>query len=95
MKVRKSKDIQGVLLKKGFQLSKQQDSHQFYNLIIDGKKQDIFTFFSHGKKEYDKNLMGQIKKQLRFRETQKAEEFFDCTLDGGQYVAMLLENNDL
>jgi len=95
MKVRKSKDIQSVLLKKGFQLSKQQDSHYFYHLSIDGKKQSIFTFFSHAKKEYDKNLMGQIKKQLKFKETQKAEDFFDCTLDGKQYVEMLRENKDL
>ena len=55
----------------------------------------IFTFFSHSKKEYDKNLMGEIKKQLKFRETQKAEDFFDCTLDGAQYVKMLQENKDI
>ncbi len=39
--------------------------------------------------------MGQIKKQLKFKETSKAEDFFDCPLTAEAYVEMLKENGDL
>ena len=67
MKPRKTKDIQKVLLRKGFILEPEIDHHQFYFLQIDCIKQAIKTYFSHGKKEYDKCLIGFIKKQLKFR----------------------------
>lgn len=95
MKPRKNKDIQKVLLKKGFILEPAKDHHQFYYLVIDGKKQAIKTYFSHSKKEYDKFLMNQIKKQLKFRETEKAEDFFDCPMSGQQYIEMLVELGEI
>ena len=91
MKPRKTKDIIKVLKKKGFVLEPEKDHHQFYYLIIDGKKQIIKTYFSHGKDEYDKFLMSKIKLQLKFKETQKAEDFFDCPMSKEQYVEMLTE----
>jgi hypothetical protein len=95
MKPRKTKDIQKVLEKKGFILEPEKDHHQFFYLMIDGKKQAIKTYFSHGKKEYDKSLMNQIKKQLKFIETEKAEDFFDCPMSKEQYIQMLKENGDI
>lgn len=95
MKVRKIKDIQKVLVKKGFVLDPEIDHHQFYCLHIDGKKQAIKTYFSHSLKEYNKNLMGQIKNQLKFRDTEKAEAFFDCPMSKEQYVEMLIENGEI
>lgn len=95
MKPRKSKDIQKVLEKKGFILEPEKDHHQFYYLLIDGKKQVVKTYFSHGKKEYGKFLMNQIKKQLKFRETEKAEDFFDCPMTKEQYVEMLFELGEI
>lgn len=95
MKPRKSKDIQRVLKRKGFILEPEKDHHQFYYLEIDGKKQAIKTYFSHGKSEYNKFLMGQIKKQLRFNETKKAEDFFDCPMSGEQYIEMLIELGEI
>ncbi|MDO8928853.1 MAG: type II toxin-antitoxin system HicA family toxin [Bacteroidota bacterium] len=95
MKPRKTREIQKVLEKKGFILEPEKDHHQFYLLVIDGKKQAIKTYFSHGKKEYDKFLMGQIKKQLKFRETEKAEDFFDCPMTKEQYVEMLIELGEI
>lgn len=95
MKPRKTKEIQKVLEKKGFVLEPEKDHHQFYYLLIDGKKQAIKTYFSHGKKEYDKFLMGQIKKQLKFKETEKAEDFFDCPLTKEQYIEMLIELGEI
>lgn len=95
MKLRKTKDIQKVLEKKGFILDPEKDHHQFYYLLIDGKKQAIKTYFSHGKKECDKFLMSQIKKQLKFRETEKAEDFFDCPMTKEQYVEMLIQLGEI
>jgi hypothetical protein len=95
MKPRKSKDIQKVLQKKGFELDPAVDHHQFYYLVIQGVKQNIKTYFSHGKTEYDKFLMGQIKKQLKFADNKKAEDFFDCPMSGSQYVDMLILSGEI
>jgi hypothetical protein len=95
MKPRKTKDIQRVLERKGFILEPAKDHHQFYFLVIGGKKQVIKTYFSHGLKEYSKSLMSLIKKQLKFKETEKAEDFFDCPMSGEQYVEMLIEQGDI
>ncbi|MBE2281252.1 MAG: type II toxin-antitoxin system HicA family toxin [Ignavibacteriaceae bacterium] len=91
MKPRKAKDVQKVLEKKGFELNTKKNHHQFYCLYIKGEKQAIYTYFSHGKKEYNKFLMNMIKKQLKFNETEKAENFFDCPMTKEQYVEMLSE----
>lgn len=95
MKVRKTKDLKKVLLKKGFVLDPDTDHHNFFILTIDGKKQSIKTYFSHGKPEYGKSLMGQIKKQLKFQDTKKAEDFFDCPLTKEGYIKMLRENGEI
>jgi hypothetical protein len=95
MRPRNTKDIQKVLLKKGFVLEPEKDHHQFYYLLIDGKKQAIKTYLSHGKREYDQPLMNQIKKQLKFRETEKAEDFFDCPMSKDQYVEMLIDLGEI
>lgn len=89
MRPRKASEIIGCLTKKGFEPSKAKKHHQYFYLVLDGKKHNIFTYFSHSLKEYDKNLMGEVKKQLKFRETDKAEDFFDCPMSGKDYVEML------
>lgn len=89
MRVRKVKDIQKVLKKKGFILNPDKNDHKFYYLHINGKKQSIFTYISHGQHEYGKNLMSRIKIQLKFPDQQTAEDFFNCPMSGEQYVAML------
>lgn len=95
MKPRKTKDIQKVLEKKGFILDPSKDHHNFFYLVIDGKKQAIKTYLSHGEKEYDKYLMGQIKKQLKFNDSEKAEEFFDCPMTKEKYIEMLVELGEI
>jgi hypothetical protein len=95
MKPRKTKDIQKVLKKKGFILDPSKDHHNFYYLVINGKKQAIKTYLSHGEKEYDKTLMSLIKKQLKFNDSIMAEEFFDCPMTKEQYIEMLIELGEI
>lgn len=90
MRARKSKDIQAVLERKGFVLHPDKHHHQFYCLHHNGKKQAIKTYFSHGKREYDSNLMSIIKKQLKFTDTETAERFLDCPMTKEQYIEMLV-----
>ena len=95
MKPRKSKELQQVLERKGFVLNPAKDHHQFYYLYIGGKKQAVYTYLSHGGKEYNKHLMGSVKKQLKFTDVQKAEDFFDCPMTAEQYVQMLREDGHI
>lgn len=95
MKARKTKELKKVLLKKGFELKPEKKHHQFYYLVIDGVKQNIYTYFSHGKKDCGKYLMGQIKKQLKFIKSSDAEDFFDCPMSEEQYVELLKQQKNL
>lgn len=95
MKVRKIKELVNVLKKKGFEQHPQKNDHKFYYLTVGGKKTSIFTFFSHGKKEYGNSLMLKIKGQLRFQNTQTAEDFFDCPLSKEEYIKLLKDQGDI
>ena len=95
MKPRKTKDIQKVLLKKGFSLYPKKEHHEFYYLTVNDIKYPVYTYFSHGKKEYSKNLMSEIKKQLKFTSMDDAEDFFDCPMSAEQYVDMLVEQGHI
>ncbi len=95
MKPRKMKDVKKVLSKKGFIIDPKKDHHEFYFLEIEGKKHNVYTYFSHGKKEYGANLTSNIKKQLKFKEISKAEDFFDCPMSGDDYINMLKANGNL
>ena len=95
MKIRKTKEIKRVLSQKGFVLNPSKDHHEYYSLWIDGKKQNIYTYLSHSKDEYEKHLMGRFKQQLKFTETDQAEDFFDCPMSGEDYVKLLKENGNI
>lgn len=95
MRARKVKDLKTTLVKKGFELNPEKDHHAFYYLVVEGKKHGIYTYFSHGEKEYTPALMGRIKKQLKFRESALAEDFFDCPMSLEQYLEMLAANGEL
>ena len=95
MKARKTKEIKAALQKKGFILEPSKNHHEFYYLKVDGKKHAIYTYLSHGVKEYATPLMAQIKKQLKFIDSQKADDFFDCPLSAKEYIEMLKDNGDI
>jgi len=89
MKARKTTELSSILEKKGFALDPKKDHHRFYYLIVDGKKHNIYTYLSHGNKEYSSSLMSVIKKQLKFTDSKLAEDFFDCPMSYQDYKDML------
>jgi len=95
MKPRKTKYLKKVLSKKSFAIYPAKNHHEFYFLVVDGIKQHIYTYFSHGKKEYDKKLMGEVKKQLKFPTSQQAESYFDCPMSGSAYVELMRKIGEL
>ncbi len=94
MRNRKAKDIQAVLARKGFQQSAK-SHHLYYSLYVNGKKTGVFTYFSHGPKEYGAALMNQVRKQLKFASTDDAERFFDCPMSEQEYIKLLRDQNVL
>ena len=95
MKVRKSLDIQRTLIMKGFILDTEKKHHKFYSLHANGKKQAIYTYFSHKKKDYGQELMSEVRKQLKFRTSEEAELFFDCPMTKEDYIRMLIEQEEI
>ena len=95
MKVRKVRAIKSVLQQKGFVLDPSKGHHNFYYLEVNGKKHSVYTYLSHGVTEYGPSLMARIKSQLKFIDSQKAEDFFDCPLSADEYKKMLKANGDL
>ena len=94
MKIRKSSEIESVLEKKGFELTKSKKHHRGYILVVNGKKTKINTYFSHGKKDYGNNLLSAIKKQLKFNSKDKFEAYLDCTMNKEGYINMLREQKE-
>ena len=92
MNPRKTKDIKSSLLKKGFTISSQKKHHEYYYLVINGKKQSIYTYFSHGKKEYNQSILSLMKKQLKFENTEDFENFIDCSMSKEEYRDMLFKS---
>lgn len=95
MKPRKAKDIVRVLQLKGFAKHPEKDHHQYYFLMVNGKRTHIKTYFSNGGTECDSYLMGQIKKQLKFDNSKKADDFFDCPMSAAEYIDMLTSAGNL
>ncbi|MBP6810603.1 MAG: type II toxin-antitoxin system HicA family toxin [Saprospiraceae bacterium] len=96
MKPRKSKELRRALESKGFELNPNKGNHhEFYYLVVDGMKTDIYTYLSHGAKEYGVSLMSKIKRSLCFPSSNLAEDFFDCPMSGEDYVVLLREIGEL
>ncbi|WP_342508893.1 hypothetical protein [Sporosarcina sp. FSL K6-2383] len=86
MSTRKVKLIRSSLEKKGFSLK---ETHHFmYTLYVDGKKTSIRTRLSHGLKEYDDHLLGQMSKQLAVTK-EELLDLIDCPMSYESYVELL------
>ncbi len=79
------------LLSKGFRIS--ENDHHNFRFYYRGKITSIRTKLSHGSnyKTYGDILIGQIKKQLKFRNTKEKMDFLRCSLSEEEYIAILIE----
>jgi hypothetical protein len=93
MKARKSKDLQKVLQNQGFESFSEKDYHQLHYLVIDGKKQAVFTYI--GKAPLSPELMETVSEQLKLTDEKMAENFFSGHLTAEEYVFMLKEKQIL
>ena len=83
---RSSRDIERALLRKGFRA---RDSHHRQFMLHDGDAPlPVFTYLSHGRKEYGDNLLSHVARQLHLSKLELLE-FIDCRMSGEDYLAIL------
>ncbi|MEZ5338105.1 MAG: hypothetical protein R3F46_07535 [bacterium] len=83
---RSSHDIERALLRKGFRA---RDTHHRQFMLFDKDQPlPVFTYLSHGRKEYGDRLLANIARQLHLN---KAEllKFIDCRMSGEDYLEVL------
>jgi hypothetical protein len=85
--------IQKALSAKGF-VSRDGD-HEYYYFYYNGKKTIAKTKISRGSsyKNYDDNLFGKMKMQLRLDKTQKVRALLDCSMSEDEYIVELKNAN--
>ena len=84
----KTAKIEKALCSKGF--VKTNTHHRMLRFKLDGKVlSNIKTRLSHGAKEYDDNLLGEMKKQLRFENKEQLMDFIECPLSQEIYIDIL------
>lgn len=87
---RKQRDVEASLRKKGFRQREGDHSFFVYHRASDEKKTSVFTKTSHGAKEVDGFLLGQMAKQCHLARNEFLS-LVDCTLDQSGYEARLRE----
>ena len=86
---RKVAAMKGMLLSKGFVL-RGKKHHEIYWFQIDGRISRIHTFFSHGAKRYDRQLLAEVKRQIRLHNWDDFDNFMDCGMTSDQYRRKML-----
>lgn len=89
---RKTKDVTGNLLRKGFR--QRQGGDKYFHLYVDGKKTPVFTFVSHGEREIHDGLLGQMAKQTRLSKVLFLK-LVDCPMSEEAYLQRLREQGVL
>jgi len=92
MVARSTNKLKSALLKKGFVMTR--SHHLQFRLVIDNAPQQIFTFLSHGSKEYGDFLLGIVARQLHLSK-QELLSFVDCEMSGGVYLALMQERGHI
>jgi len=76
MATRKTAKIGSALQRKGFQ--KEETHHTYYYFYYNGKKTEIYTYLSHGKKDISSHLRSKMANQLRIT-PDDFDKLIDCT----------------
>lgn len=84
MPVKKRRDVEAGLLRKGFQKN-EGDHHYFtYHRLVDGKATSIFTKTSHSADDLGDFLLGQMARQCRVNRKQFLD-LIECPLSRQEY----------
>ncbi len=85
----KTKKIMSALLQKGF---RQSNTHHMVFWLYDGERQtSVKTRVSHGKSEYDDNLLAQMRKQLGLDTKKQLFDLVECPLSYQDYLELLVK----
>lgn len=85
---RKQRDVESGLRAKGF-LDREGDHTYFVYWSNTGKKSAVFTKTSHGAKEINDNLLGQMARQCKLNKSEFGN-LIDCPLTREEYEAKLI-----
>ncbi len=86
MSTYKTRVIESALSKKGFR--KKESHHKKYTLYVNGKMTSIYTFVSHGTKDYGDNLLNKMKNQL-YISREELNDLIDCPLKHEDLIRIL------
>jgi hypothetical protein len=93
MPVKKRRDVEAGLLRKGFQRD-EGDHHYFtYQRLSDGKYTGIFTKTSHSGDDLDDFLLGRMARQCRVNKKQFID-LVDCPLSRQDYEGIAAPKDD-
>lgn len=87
----KRQDLAGALKAKGFEEDASRD-HDFYFLLLDGRKQATFTKLSRGTNHRDLGdpLVSKIARQLHLNKLE-LQSFVQCSISAADYVRLRAE----
>ncbi len=91
----KSTVIEAALTKKGFQKTKvnKRIHHKKYTLFVDGRKTSVYTFISHKKMDYSRNLLSAVKKELCLDTSEELNDLISCPMSYKAYLELLREKD--
>jgi hypothetical protein len=93
MTPRPTRTVRSALLKKGF-IEEEDGRHRKLRLWVDGKGSHIHTYYSHGAKECDDYILGQMAIHLLLSRSQ-LNDLIDCRMSSEEYVEMLRGRGEL
>ncbi len=92
----KTRKIESALSKKGFRIKNgKKCHHKKYTLFVDGKRTRVYTWISHGIKEYNDSLLSEMKKELYLESPKEIEDLICCPMSGEELVILLKERGVL
>jgi hypothetical protein len=93
MSPRATRIVKGALLKKGF-VEEEDGSHRKLRLWVNGSGSHIHTYYSHGARECDDYILGQMAIHL-FLSRARLNDLIDCKMSGDDYIGLLRDRGEL
>lgn len=88
-------DFIKALKKKGFEYQPEVTHHEYYALYYNGIKTSIYTYISHGERDFSDRLIKMRRGQLRLETNAEFRDFVNCPLSKERYCQLLIERGSL